>query len=77
MIIEKASPADLRLRELGLELSMLSEPVQLSELKKAVPHAALAYAARTYKTLTRDVNELISMGILEKTPDGIRARKKR
>ena len=35
------------------------------------------FAARTYKTLTRDVNELISIGILEKTPDGVRARKKR
>ena len=40
-------------------------------------HAALAYAARTYKTLTRDVNELISIGILEKTRDVIRARKER
>lgn len=72
---DKTSPADLRRRELALELSMLSEPVKLSQLKKAVPHSALAYAARTYKTLTRDVNELISMGILEKTPDGVRARK--
>ncbi len=72
---DKTSPADLRREELALELSRLSEPVPLSRMQKAIPGIAMAYTTKTYKTLTRDVNVLITLGLVEKTGDGIIACK--
>ncbi|MCE5251231.1 Fic family protein [bacterium] len=72
---DKTSPADLRRRYLALELSRISKPVPLTMLQQMLPHVALSYSKRTYKTLTRDVYDLIALGIIEKTPQGLAARK--
>ncbi len=36
---------------------------------------AAAHAQKTRKTMVRDVNELIKKGLLERTKEGIRAKK--
>jgi predicted transcriptional regulator len=36
---------------------------------------AAAYAKKTRKTMVRDVNKLINMGLMERTKDGIRAKR--
>ncbi len=73
---DKTSPADLRRRELALQLSQLSAPIPLSQLQKKVPRIAMVYVTRTYKTLVRDVSNLIELGFLEKTTDGLMMRKR-
>jgi len=30
------------------------------------------YATKTQKTISRDVNELVEIGLVEKTPEGVR-----
>ena len=36
------------------------------------PHLAAAYAGKTSKTVTRDISRLIALGLIERTPQGIR-----
>jgi cell filamentation protein, protein adenylyltransferase len=72
---EKTSPADLRRRQLIFALSKMSEPVPVSKLPEIDTRLAVAYAGKTPKTLSRDVNELIEMGLLVKTKNRVRARK--
>jgi len=72
---DRTSPADLRRRQLALEISRVSRPVPLQFLQKTLPAVAIAYAGKTYKTLTRDITELIHVGLIEKTQEGLRAKK--
>ncbi|MCD6308603.1 MAG: Fic family protein [Candidatus Latescibacteria bacterium] len=72
---DRTSPADLRRRDLALLLSELNEPVPLPDLMKTVPAIGLAYASRSYKTLSRDVNDLVKMGICGKKGKGVLAAK--
>ena len=73
---DKTGTADIRRRQLALDLSDIDESVPLPMLQKKVPQIALAYAKRTYKTLARDIYELFSLGLVEKTSSGIKTRKK-
>jgi Fic family protein len=72
---EKTSPADLRRRQLVFALSKMSEPVPLAKLPEIDTRLAVAYAGKTAKTLSRDVNELTEMGLLVKSGNRVRARK--
>lgn len=69
---DSTSASDLRRRALALEMTRLGRPVPLPMLQKASPAIAATYARLTYKTLTRDVQDLINMSLLEKTPGGLR-----
>ncbi len=55
---DKNSISSVRRRHLVLDLSVRTEPVPSSELTKISPRIAEAYAKRTGKTLSRDVNFL-------------------
>lgn len=67
-------PPAQRRRRLVLDLSQQQQPVPISELRLISPRIAEAYASRTAKTIQRDVNLLERMGLVEKTPEGVRAR---
>lgn len=67
--------ADNRQIELLLSLSMTDESVPRSQLRKLTPELAEMYAGKTSKTLTRDLNALENKGLIERTREGIRARK--
>jgi Fic family protein len=69
------SISDIRRRKLAIELSKHSESIPTTGLIDSIPSISSAYSTRTYKTLTRDVNELIKMKLVEKDGDGIRTRK--
>jgi len=69
---DRTSPADIRRRQLAIELSRYGDIISVSRILDEFPSLAASYALRTYKTLTRDVNDLAALGLLEKTPDGIR-----
>jgi Fic family protein len=69
------SEADLRRRQLALDLSRSDEPVPKSRLSALSPELAVAYSDRTVKTLTRDLNALEDLGLIAREPRGYRARK--
>ncbi len=69
-----SSPAMRRRREVTLILGRASEPVRKPEVPDLSPGLARLYAARTSKTLTRDMNWLVRRGFLERSEDGYRAK---
>jgi cell filamentation protein, protein adenylyltransferase len=59
-----------RRRRVVLDLSKRYEPVAKAELRRLSPEAAEVYAGKTDKTLTRDVNALVEMGLIKRTAGG-------
>ncbi|MBN1475490.1 Fic family protein [Candidatus Sumerlaeota bacterium] len=75
MFRDKTSASQTRKRHLALDLSLATEPIPISQVPKLSPRLAMAYARKTAKTLTRDINALIEMGLVRRTPEGVRARR--
>lgn len=46
------------------------EPVPKGALTALTPRLAAAYATKTEKTLTRDLNRIEQLGLLRREPDG-------
>ncbi|NLH47410.1 MAG: Fic family protein [Myxococcales bacterium] len=63
-----------RERDLVLALSDQLGFVPLSKIPHLTPELAATYATKTRKTVSRDVNTAVELGLLEKTADGVRAR---
>lgn len=73
---DKNNPSDTRRRHLVLDLSDKEEGVSLSEIRHISPRIAEAYAIRTLRTLSRDVENLLSMGLIKRTNEGrLKAKK--
>jgi len=72
---DKKSIVDIRRRSLTLDLSMALKIVPTSKIKEISPRIAAYYAHTSNMTLTRDINELIRLGLIEKTAEGVRAKK--
>ena len=70
----KQTPATRRRREVVLALSPLDEPVRKRGVPSLTSQVARMYADRTGKTLTRDLNWLVGAGLIERGPEGYRAR---
>ena len=75
MFRDKDSPSDIRRRRLVIDLSEHHEPVPIGEVRRVSARIAEAYATKGEKTLSRDVNRLLALGLIEKTLEGIRARR--
>ncbi|MEM9400326.1 MAG: Fic family protein [Verrucomicrobiota bacterium] len=72
---DKNSVAEVRQRRLALDLAQQQEHVPISKIAELTPRLAKAYANKSPKTISRDVNELVKIKLVEKTSKGIRARK--
>ncbi|MCI0406313.1 MAG: Fic family protein, partial [candidate division Zixibacteria bacterium] len=72
---DKTSKANVRRRHLVLDLSNLDKPVPLSKLQEITPRMARYYATKTLKTISRDVNVLVKMDLVEKTSEGARPKR--
>ena len=70
-----SSRADLRKRNLALELSRHDAPTPRNEVRRLSAAVAAEYARVTERTLNRDIAELEKMGLIARTRHGIRARK--
>lgn len=70
-----SSRADIRRRNLALELSRREDPVPRNEVRMLSPVIAADYARVTERTLSRDLADLEETGLVERTRTGIRARK--
>ncbi len=75
MFKDKSGEAHDRRRRLALDLSLRDDPIPLSKLTEITPRVASAYAKKTQKTLARDLNMLKSLGLIELTAGGYRAKK--
>jgi len=76
MFKDQASEAAVRQRHLALDLSFQTdEPIRISKIPEISTRIATAYAKKTRKTMVRDVNKLINMGLMERTKDGVRAKR--
>jgi Fic family protein len=67
--------ADKRQISLLLALSESDGAVAIAKLRRMTPELAEMYAGKTAKTLTRDVNRLLEMGLAAREANGIRARR--
>jgi hypothetical protein len=67
---DHASPTHARRRQLVLALSAQREPVPMRDLAQLTPGVAAAYARKTAKTLARDRNALVEMGLVREEPGG-------
>jgi hypothetical protein len=72
-VLGKETGSTPRLNELLIMLSV-HPATPKSKLSSLSPSLARAYANRTDKTLTRDLNKLKAMDLIELTPKGIRAK---
>lgn len=75
----KGSDAHLRRRRLVLALSKATDNdgwVRISEVGALTPKLAQAYAIKTTKTLARDLNAIVQMGLVEKSGRLVRENKR-
>lgn len=70
---ERSTPATRRQRDLVLSLPT-GAPVPRSRIATLTPDLASQYADKGTKTVTRDLNALEKLGLIERRPEGIRAR---
>ena len=66
--------AGRRQRRLAIDLSEADGPVKASEIRHITPRLAEAYAGKTDKTVSRDLNRLRELKLIERRKDGYRAR---
>lgn len=74
----KGSPTQLRRRRLVLDLSNTTENngwVRVSKIAELSPKIARAYADKTQKTLTRDLNAVEKMDLIQRGHRSVRANK--
>jgi hypothetical protein len=64
---------DATARQRTLLLALPNEPVPISELRDLTAPLARLYAVKGDKTLTRDVNELVNMGLAVKEGHALRS----
>ena len=74
MFKDQTSESAVRQRHLALDLSLTTdESIRISKIPEISMRMAVAYANKTRKTMVRDVNKLIKMGLLKRTKEGVRA----
>lgn len=72
---DKKSSVDKRRRDLLLDISERNEPVLIRRIPLLSPDMAKIYAGKTRMTITRDINSLIEMNLLERSGDSVSAKK--
>ncbi len=75
MFRDKMKASDIRQRHIALDLGTLAVAVPLAKITETTPRLAKAYATKSPKTLQRDVAELEKLNLVERTPEGIRAKR--
>jgi hypothetical protein len=60
-----------------LALSSSTDPVPRASLREMTPALAASYAAKTDKTLSRDLNALVDMDLIRRTAEGYVSRREK
>jgi Fic family protein len=69
------STTDTRQRHLALDLGDVGDWVEVGKIPELTPRLAKAYAGKTPKTVQRDLNALVEMGLLARDGRKVRARR--
>lgn len=72
---DNETSAHRRQRHLLLDLSLARENVPVGKVSEVSPRVAKAYASKTSRTLFRDLKNLEQAGLIERTEQGVRARR--
>jgi Fic family protein len=72
---DRNSPSDVRRRHIVLALSQAPQPVPMSKITTLTPEVAIAYSGKTPKTVVRDINALMEMGLVAKRRGQLRAKR--
>ncbi|MEW6234829.1 MAG: Fic family protein [Candidatus Omnitrophota bacterium] len=72
---DKTRKTNVRRRQLALDLSQINEPTPVSKIRRLSPRLAEYYAQKSPIVILRDIDDLIRMGLVEKTKEGIRAKR--
>ncbi len=71
----KASTNQKRRRDLVLDLSTQGDFVEVSRISQLTPRLAVAYAGTTERVLRFDLSEVEKMGLIERQPGKVRAKR--
>jgi len=71
----KGSSANIRRRQLVLDLTEKDEPIPLPKISELSPRIASQYAGKSPKAISRDINALLQMKLIVKTSTGYKANK--
>ncbi len=71
---QPSSPARDRQRQVVLDLSSRGGAVPVADLAGLTPQLAALYRRKTDKTLSRDVNKLVDLGLVERARGAVQAR---
>lgn len=66
-------PTDVRRRHLVIALTQIGKAVPISTIPKLTPETATEYHGKTLKTVNRDVNALVELGLVERKKNMVRA----
>ena len=72
---DNARATGVRRRRLALDLSLNRKRIAIPKIRQISPRVAEAYAGKSIVALRRDIAELEQMGLVDKTADGVRARR--
>ena len=72
---DKDSPTQIRRRRLVIDLTESTKPIPIAELRHITPRIAEGYAGKTDRTIRRDVNALVGMGLLKRDANGVAIRR--
>jgi Fic family protein len=75
VFVGKTSEKDDRRKYLVLDLTSARKPVPMEKLREVSPRIAAAYAKKTKKTFTRDLNALSKMNLIKPTAEGVIANR--
>ena len=71
----KSSPTDTRQRHLALDLGESNDWIEVGKVSELTPRLAKAYLRKTSKTVQRDLNALIKMGLIARVGRKVKARR--
>jgi hypothetical protein len=71
----RSSPTDTRQRHLALDIGDAGDWLEVGKVAELTPRLAKAYARKTSKTVQRDLNELVQMGLITRDGRKVRARR--
>lgn len=72
---DKDSPTQIRRRRFVIDLTETTKTIPMAELRHITPRIAEGYAGKTDRTIRRDVNALVGMGLLKRDANGVAIRR--
>ncbi|MFM7591535.1 MAG: Fic family protein, partial [Isosphaeraceae bacterium] len=75
LFAEKTNKAEIRQYQLALELGAHGDWVRIQDIDNISPKLAKFYANKTSKTLQRDIQQLIELGLATREEKRVRARR--